>query len=127
MIYLTLEDLLEIHRRVIESTGGSDGIRSIPMLDSAVARPQATFGGIDLYPSIPEKAAALLHSIICNHPFVDGNKRTGFTSMDVFLRLNGYYLVAGEDDKYDFVIGVASEAIAFSKITSWIEQKIESL
>ena len=127
MIYLTLEDLLEIHRRVIESTGGSDGIRSIPMLDSAVARPQATFGGIDLYPSIPEKAAALLHSIICNHPFVDGNKRTGFTSMDVFLRLNGYYLVAGEDDKYDFVMGVASEDIAFSKITSWIEQKIESL
>jgi len=127
VIYLTLEDLLEIHRRVIESTGGSDGIRSIPMLDSAVARPQATFGGIDLYPSIPEKAAALLHSIICNHPFVDGNKRTGFTSMDVFLRLNGYYLVAGEDDKYDFVMGVASEDIAFSKITSWIEQKIESL
>ena len=85
MIYLTLEDLLEIHRRVIESTGGSDGIRSIPLLDSAVARPQATFGGIDLYPALPEKAAALLHSIISNHPFVDGNKRTGFTAMDVFL------------------------------------------
>ena len=127
MIYLTLEDLLEIHRRVIESTGGSDGIRSIPMLDSAVARPQATFGGIDLYPSMPEKAAALLHSIICNHPFVDGNKRTGFTSMDVFLLLNGYHLAGGEDEKYDFVMGIASEAISFSTIASWIEQRIESL
>ena len=127
MIYLTLEDLLEIHRRVIENTGGSDGIRSIPLLDSAVARPQATFGGIDLYPSMPEKAAALLHSIICNHPFVDGNKRAGFTAMDVFLRLNGYHLAGGEDEKYDFVMGIASEAISFSKIASWIEQRIESL
>lgn len=70
MIYLTLEDLLEIHRRVIESTGGSDGIRSIPLLDSAVARPQATFGGIDLYPALPGKAAALFHSIISNHPYL---------------------------------------------------------
>ena len=124
MIYLTLEDLLEIHRRVIESTGGSDGIRSIPLLDSAVARPQATFGGIDLYPALPEKAAALLHSIISNHPFVDGNKRTGFTAMDVFLRLNDYHVVAGEDEIYEFVMSVASESIALSKITSWIEQRI---
>ena len=126
MIYLTLEDILEIHKRVIESTGGSEGIRSIPLLDSAGARAQAPFGGIALYPSIPEKAAALLHSIICNHPFVDGNKRTGFTAMDVFFRLNGYYLVAGEDEKYDFVMGVASEAIDFSKIASWIEQRIKN-
>ena len=124
MIYLTLEDLLEIHRRVIESTGGSDGIRSIPLLDSAVARPQATFGVIDLYPALPEKAAALLHSIISNHPFVDGNKRTGFTAMDVFLRLNDYHVVAGEDEIYEFVMSVASESIALSKITSWIEQRI---
>lgn len=124
MIYLTLEDLLEIHRRVIESTGGSDGIRSIPLLDSAVARPQATFGGIDLYPALPEKAAALLHSIISNHPFVDGNKRTGFTAMDVFLRLNDYHLLAGEDEIYELVMSVASESIALSKITSWIEQRI---
>lgn len=124
MIYLTLEDLLEIHRRVIESTGGSDGIRSIPLLDSAVARPQATFGGIDLYTALPEKAAALLHSIISNHPFVDGNKRTGFTAMDVFLRLNDRHIVAGEDEKYDFVMSVASEATVLSKITSWIEQRI---
>jgi death-on-curing protein len=65
-----------------------------------------------------------LHSIISNHPFVDGNKRTGFTAMDVFLRLNDYHIVAGEDEKYDFVMGVASEATALSKITSWIEQRM---
>ncbi|MBI5192700.1 MAG: type II toxin-antitoxin system death-on-curing family toxin [Nitrospirae bacterium] len=124
MIYLTLEDLLEIHRRVIESTGGSDGIRSIPLLDSAVARPQATFGGIDLYTALPGKAAALFHSIISNHPFVDGNKRTGFTAMDVFLRLNDRHIVTGEDEKYDLVMSVASEAIVLSKITGWIEQRI---
>lgn len=124
MIYLTLEDLLEIHKSVIESTGGSEGIRSIQLLDSAVARPQATFGGVDLYPSLPEKAAALLHSVISNHPFVDGNKRTGFTAMDVFIRLNGFHLTAGEDEKYGFVISVATGTIPFAKMTDWIEQEV---
>lgn len=86
--------------------------------------PQATFGGIDLYTALPEKAAALLHSIVSNYPFVDGNKRTGFTAMDVFLRLNDRHIVAGEDEKYDLVMSVASEATALSKITSWMEQRI---
>lgn len=127
MIYLTIEDLLEIHKSVVENTGGAEGIRSIPLLDSAVARPQATFGGVDLYPTLSEKAAALLHSVISNHPFVDGNKRTGFTAMDVFLRLNGFQLTTGEDEKYDFVISVATGTIPFSKMTDWIAQRLETI
>lgn len=126
MIYLTLEDILEIHRAIIEKTGGVDGIRDVPLLDSAVARPQASFGGIDLYLSLSEKAAALLHSIICNHPFVDGNKRTGFTAMDVFLRLNDQHLVAEEDEKYDFVQGIASGTIPFLEVSTWIAQRLKS-
>ncbi len=125
MIYLTLEDILEIHRVIIEQTGGLAGIRDIPLLDSAVARPQASFGGVDLYQSISEKAAALLHSIICNHPFADGNKRTGFTAMDVFLLLNDQHLVAGEDEKYGFVQGIAAGKIPFSEVSTWIAQRLK--
>ncbi|MEK6683438.1 MAG: Fic family protein [Nitrospirota bacterium] len=66
--YSSLDDLLEIHGRVLEETGGAEGVRDIGLLDSAIARPQAAFGGLDLYPTIPEKAAALIHSLIKNHP-----------------------------------------------------------
>ncbi len=88
-VFLRLEDVLEIHRQVIEATGGSAGVRDVGMLDSAVHRPQASFGGAPLYTELPDQAAALFHSIAMNHPFADGNKRSAFTALDVFLRLNG--------------------------------------
>ena len=81
MSHLTAEQVLFIHYRLIEETGGIHGIRDIPLLQSAVARPMATFGSDDLYPDIFSKAAALMHSIIKNHPFVDGNKRTSITEV----------------------------------------------
>jgi len=120
-IYLTLEDVLEIHRQVIAETGGSASIRDVNLLDAAIHRPQASFAGLDLYPSLAEKAAALLHSLIMNHPFVDGNKRTAFTAADAFLRLNGWKFAAGEDDLFEFVIAIAEKQMPFEQIAPWIE------
>jgi death on curing protein len=98
MRYLTVEELLVLHSRLIGTSGGSLGVRDANALDSAVAQPLMTFGGIDLYETIARKAAALGHSLISNHPFVDGNKRVGHAAMEVMLLLNGYEIVATVDD-----------------------------
>src|SRR5512133_1147062 len=92
MNYLTPQQVLFIHARLLAETGGESGLRDLALLESAVARPCATFDGADLYPGIFEKAAALLDSLVNNHPFVDGNKRTGITATGLFLRANGYRL-----------------------------------
>jgi death-on-curing protein len=119
-VFLTVEDILEIHRQVIAATGGLDGLRDVGLLDAAVHRPQAGFGGVPFYPDLHEQAAALLHSLATNHPFGDGNKRTAFTAADVFLRLNGGRLTAGEDEKYDFMMKVAASRLSFQEITQWM-------
>ncbi|MCB0062562.1 MAG: type II toxin-antitoxin system death-on-curing family toxin, partial [Caldilineaceae bacterium] len=92
--YLTAAQVLFIHDRLIAETGGSPGIRDLGLLAAAVARPQATFDGVDLYPTRFTKAAALMASLVNNHPFVDGNKRVGITAAGLFLRLNSYRLRA---------------------------------
>jgi death-on-curing protein len=86
---LALEELLELHRLVREQSGGMGGVRDLGALESAAAQPQMSFGGEELYPSLAEKAAALGFSPVCNHPFVDGNKRVGHAAMETFLVLNG--------------------------------------
>jgi len=88
MNYLTAEQVLFIHARIIEETGGAHGVRDLGLLESAAARPQATFDGEDLYPDLFTKAAALMHALIQNHPFVDGNKRTGTVAAGLFLEIN---------------------------------------
>ena len=93
MNYLSAEQILFIHARLIEETGGRHGVRDLSMLLSALGRPQASFDDQDLYPDLFSKAAALMDSLIRNHPFVDGNKRTGATAAGVFLRRNGYRLI----------------------------------
>jgi death-on-curing protein len=90
--YLTLEEVLELHRLALEQSGGLDGVRELGGLESAVAQPQMAFGGQELYPSLAEKAAALGFSLVCNHPFMDGNKRIGHAAMETFLVLNGWEL-----------------------------------
>ena len=125
-VFLGLPDVLEIHRKVIEATGGSEGLCDAELVDSAVHRPQATFAGQPLYSSLPEQAAALFHSLVLNHPFLDGNKRTAFTALDVFLRLNGACLDAPENDKYDFVMQVASGQMSFAMIVSWIAGRLRT-
>jgi death on curing protein len=90
-----LEEVLELHRLVLEQSGGMDGVHDLGGLDSALAPPQMTFGGQDLYPSLAEKAAALGFSLVCNHPFIDGNKLVGHAAMETFLVLNGWELGRG--------------------------------
>lgn len=88
MNHITLEEILILHEYQIEKFGGKPGISDVRMLESAVLRPQTTFDGDDLYTNIYEKAAALVYSLIKNHPFIDGNKRTGLHAMLTFLELN---------------------------------------
>ncbi len=90
MRYLTLGELIELHRRIIEQSGGADGIRDLGLAESALAQPQMSFGGTELYPTLAEKAAALCFSLVMNHPFVDGNKRIGHAAMETFLVMNGF-------------------------------------
>jgi death-on-curing protein len=98
------------------------GIRDISLLESALARPFQTFGGDDLYATPYEKAAALLESIIKNHPFIDGNKRTGFLASITSLKKFQIKLTASETYAYDFVISVASSQITFEQIVEWLQQ-----
>jgi death-on-curing protein len=92
--YLTLNEVLALHGQVMAQSAGAVGILNLPLLESALAQPRMTFGGDDLYPTLVEKAAALGYSLIKNHPFVDGNKRTGHAAMEVFLVLNGLEIQA---------------------------------
>jgi death-on-curing protein len=89
MRYLTLAEVVDLHRRILASSGGTPGLRDLGALESALAQPRATFGGEDLYAGLPEKAAALGFSIAQNHAFLDGNKRVAHASMETFLVLNG--------------------------------------
>ena len=96
--YLTLGELIELHHQVMQQSQGAIDIRDIGALESAISQPRMTFGGEDLYPTLISKASALGFSIIMNHPFVDGNKRTGHAAMEIFLVLNGLEIDAGIDD-----------------------------
>lgn len=121
MNYLNINQVLAIHNEVIEQIGGSKGIRDMGLLESAVARPQATFGGIDLYPDIFSKAACLGHSLICNHSFIDGNKRTGYMAMRIFLNINGYDIEASLEERYKFAVEIAEKTRKEKAIAEWLK------
>ena len=105
--YLDLEDLLEIAR---EAVGRDVVVRDYGLLESALARPRASVFGEDAYANLHLKAAALLHSLALNHALVDGNKRLAWTACRTFLAINAQWISAPEDERFDFVIGVASGA-----------------
>lgn len=122
MNYLTPEQVLFIHYRLIEETGGSHGIRDIALLESAIASPMAAFGGDDLYPDIFTKAAALMHLLIKNHPFIDGNKKTAITSSSIFLLRNGFQITASNKELEQFTLNAASTNIEIEKIAMWFKK-----
>jgi len=121
MLDLRLSEVLELHRRILAGSGGSEGVRDLSGLKSAVAQPRMTFGGNDLYDTIFEKAAALCHSLVCNHPFVDGNKRVGHASMETMLVLNGYQVVASVDEQEQLFLGLASGMVSREELSKWLE------
>lgn len=102
--------------------GGSSGVRDIGLIESAVARPRASFDREDLYPNIFDKTAALLQSLLKNHPFVDGNKRTAITSAGVFLKMNGYRLTNTHKEEVKFTLRVDNERLLLEEIASWLKK-----
>lgn len=124
MRYLTIDEVLEIYGRVMRQSGGTVGIRDLGALESAVAQPRMTFDGEDLYPTIVEKASALAFSLIQNHPFVDGNKRTGHAAMETFLVLNGHEINATVDEQVSVVLQVAASEVERETFTEWLRVHI---
>jgi death-on-curing protein len=123
--YLTLEEALELHRLVLEQSGGGEGVRELGGLDSAVTQPQMTFGGQELYLSLAEKAATLGFGLVCNHPFVDGNKRVGHAALETFLVLNGGELVAGVDEQEQVILRLAAGSLKRDEFAAWVQAHLQ--
>lgn len=121
MRYLNETQVLFIHARLVEETGGEHGVRDLAMLESAIARPRATFEGKDLYPDIFTKTAVLMDSLVNNHPFVDGNKRTGIAAAALFLRPNGYRLVVENLGLERFTFQVAQSQLEVGQMAEWFQ------
>lgn len=124
MRYLFLEEILALHEKVITSSGGSFGLRDRRVLESAIAQPGMTFGDQYLYPTMAEKAAALGHSLIQNHPFLDGNKRIGHAAMEVFLVLNGYEISASADEQEQTILTVAMGKMSREELSEWLRRNL---
>jgi death-on-curing protein len=122
--FLTLQEIIEIHRDQIERYGGSLGVRDFGLLQSAVAMPMAQFGGEFLHSDVFEMAAAYLFHIVQNHPFIDGNKRVGAVAADVFLSMNGMQLIAPEDDYAEFVLAVAKGQLKKAAIAEFFRTNV---
>lgn len=125
--HLTVDEVLYIHEKMIEEFGGSYGVRDMNLVESAVHRPAASFGGDDLYPDLWSKAAALMHSLLFNHAFVDGNKRVAFVAADVFLRKNGYRIRCNQKIAYEFLIDVIESKLSVDSLAKWISRRVVRL
>jgi death-on-curing protein len=124
--YLTLDEVVLLHHVIVERTSGSEGIRDRGLLESALAQPKMTFDRQALYPTIADKAAALGFSIVQNHPFVDGNKRTGHAVMELFLVLNGYEIDEDIDNQERVILQVASGVLDRIAFTEWVRSVISA-
>jgi death on curing protein len=121
--YLGIAQILHIHRVQITRFGGSMGLRDRGGLESAIARPQMTFGGEDLYPEIPDKAAALMHSLVMNHPFIDGNKRVGAHTAIAFLIANGFAPEFSPTELVTIALATARGEMSAEALAIWIRQR----
>ncbi len=123
---IDIADAIRVHDILIDQFGGSKGIRDHGLLESALSRPFQTFDRKDLYANPAEKAAALIQSILINHPFVDGNKRVGYVLMRLLLMEFGFDIVATEEEKYDLVIKIAEGKYQHAEISDWLTEKIRA-
>lgn len=122
---IEIREVEKIHDILIEKFGGAKGIRDKGSLDSAISRPYQTFDGQDLYQDPIDKAAAIFESIISNHPFVDGNKRTAYVLMRLILLKNKFDIEADQQEKFDFVIKAAKGELTFEEIRTWIKNHLK--
>jgi death-on-curing protein len=127
MRYLTLAEVLALHHRLMQESGGPSGLRDLGLLESAVAQPVASFGGRDLYPSLEEKAAALGYSLVGNHPFVDGNKRIAHAAMEVFLILNGHEIECSTDEQEAAWLRLAAGEESRAELVAWLREHVRPL
>ncbi len=123
---ITKEIILQLHELSIKEYGGSHGLRDEGLMESAISRPYQTFDGDDLYPTVFEKAAAIAESIIINHPFVDGNKRTGFLAMLAILDEADMVLNAEKDEIYSLVVDISTGAKSFDVIVEWLKKNTKA-
>ncbi len=123
-VYLSVDQLRRIHERQMHKFGGSPGLRERTGLESAAARPAMTFDGEDLYTDLSAKAAALLHSLVMNHPFVDGNKRIGAAAAELFIMLNDAMLDASDVEMERATLAVARGEMDAESLTIWFRQRI---
>jgi len=117
---ILISEVEQLHQILVDKFGGSQGIRDRSALESALARPFQTFDNKELYISVLEKAASLVESILVNHPFIDGNKRTGYALLRLFLIENGLDFSVSQDNKYEFIIDIASGSLKFEGIVEWL-------
>ena len=120
MIRLTKAQILLLHNQLTAETGGISGLRDEGLLESAIIAPFQTFDGMDMYPTLQQKAARLCFGLVKNHPFIDGNKRIGTHAMLVFLALNGIELRYTQKELSDIIISLAAGEIEFSDLLQWI-------
>lgn len=120
--YLTLDEVLDLHRWALQAHGGGEGILNIGMVESALFSPQASFEGVESHPELFEKAAALCYALVKNHAFVDGNKRVGYAAMVTFLRLNGFRLACEQDAGAGVIFRLASGDLTRGELVNWVAQ-----
>ena len=125
--YLSIGQLLALHAQQLRRYGGGRGVRDRGALASALARPAATFGGEDLYPDIADKAAAVMHSLALNHPFVDGNKRVAAFGAIVFAESNAHEFLATPDELVETTLAVAEGKMAIEALAIWFRQRLRSV
>jgi death on curing protein len=121
---LSLGEIIELHRRIIDQSGGSAGIRDRSALLAAAGQPLQTFAGKDLYPTAVEKAAALGFFLCRNHAFVDGNKRSGHAALEVMLVLNGFELSASVDEQERTMLQVADGSMSREGLAEWVRSHV---
>ena len=123
-VFLSVDDVLEIHRRVIDAFGGDPGLRDRGLLESAVAMPRSTFDGNELHPTLAQKAAAYHYHLCANHPFVDGNKRVAVVAAELFLLANGRELPASDQEIEDLTMGVAGGRLSKAQVVEFFEKHV---
>jgi len=120
MRFLTLGEVLALQRRIIAETGGATGIRDLSAISSAIAQPHLSVGGVDAYPTLIDKAAALGYALTRNHGFIDGNKRIAHAAMEVFLMLNGVEIRAPVDEQERVMLSLAAGNLSRAAFTEWV-------
>jgi len=120
MRYLSIAEVLDLHERLLATSGGGAGVRDLGALESAVSQPHAAFGGQDLYPDLITKAAALCYSLVMNHPFVDGNKRVGHAAMETFLLLNSHEIESDADEQEQVILQLAAGDLSRNAFIEWV-------